>query len=46
MANFVTRKPTGRPSFPIILLAGVEGSGKTWAAVEATGLPLIDRAFH
>ncbi|BAM26701.1 AAA family ATPase [Corynebacterium ulcerans] len=45
MANFVTRKPTGRPSFPIILLAGVEGSGKTWAAVEATGLPLIDRAF-
>lgn len=40
-----TRKPTGRVAFPIILLAGVEGSGKTWAAAEATGIDFIDRAF-
>lgn len=40
-----TRKPTGKASYPLILLAGGEGSGKTWAAVEATGMPTVDRAF-
>ncbi|MBV7292331.1 hypothetical protein [Corynebacterium sp. TAE3-ERU16] len=43
--QFQTRRPTCQPSWPLIILAGVEGSGKTWAAVEATGLPHIDRAF-
>ena len=43
--QFTTRKPSGKPGFPLVLLAGVEGSGKTWAAAEATGLPDVDRAF-
>lgn len=29
----------------MIMLAGVEGSGKTWAAAEATGMPIIGRSF-
>ena len=33
------RKPSGKPSWPIILLAGCEGGGKSWAAAEATGSP-------
>lgn len=40
-----TRKPTGKVAWPIILLAGGEGSGKTWAAAEASGIEYIDRAF-
>lgn len=40
-----TRKPTGKASYPLILLAGGEGSGKTWAAVESTAMPTVDRAF-
>lgn len=45
MNDYRTRKPTGQVSWPIIVLAGVEGGGKTWAAAEATGAELIDRAF-
>lgn len=33
------RKPSGKPSWPIVLLAGCEGGGKSWAAAEATGSP-------
>lgn len=43
--QFQTRKPTGKASFPLIVLSGVEGSGKTWAAVEATSMEAVDRAF-
>lgn len=39
------RKPTGRTAWPFILLAGVEGGGKTWAAVEATTMEEVHRAF-
>lgn len=45
MMNFTTRKPSCRASFPLILLAGIEGAGKTWAAVEATAVSAVDRAF-
>ncbi|MCI2421093.1 hypothetical protein MOQ72_26980 [Saccharopolyspora sp. K220] len=31
-----TRKPTGRPSWPLILIEGGEKTGKTWAAAELT----------
>lgn len=31
------RKPSGKPSWPVVLLAGCEGGGKSWAAAEATG---------
>lgn len=45
MTELRTRRPTGQVSWPIIILAGVEGGGKTWSAVEATSMELIDRAF-
>ncbi|WP_288855658.1 AAA family ATPase [uncultured Corynebacterium sp.] len=45
MQNFTTRKPSCKASFPLMLLAGVEGAGKTWAAIEATGMEQADRAF-
>lgn len=45
MSEFRTRRPTGRASYPIVLLAGVEGGGKSWAAAEATGLPYFKRSF-
>lgn len=45
MMNFKTRKPSCKASFPLVLLAGVEGAGKTWAAVESTAMPTVDRAF-
>lgn len=31
-----TRRPTGKPGWPIILLAGIEKAGKTYAAAVAT----------
>lgn len=40
-----TRKPTGRASYPTILLAGVAGGGKTWAAVEASAMEQVHRTF-
>lgn len=45
MTELRTRRPTGQVSWPIIILAGVEGGGKTWSAVEATSMDLIDRSF-
>ncbi|WP_058629185.1 AAA family ATPase [Microbacterium testaceum] len=41
-----TRKPTGRPSWPILLLAGREGAGKTFAALSASASPLVGRALY
>lgn len=41
-----TRKPTGLPSWPIVLLAGVEKSGKTWAAIAASSSPLIGSTLY
>lgn len=40
-----TRKPTGRAPWPIVLLAGAEKAGKSWAAAEATGHPLVRDAY-
>ena len=40
-----TRRPTGKPPWPIVLLAGVEGSGKSYKAAEATGSDLVGRSF-
>lgn len=40
-----TRQPSGKVSYPLVLLAGEAGSGKTWAAVEATAMEEVDRAF-
>lgn len=43
--QFKTMKPTGKPSWPTILLAGIEGSGKSWTAATASGLDLFGRTF-
>ncbi len=41
-----TRQPTGEPSWPILLLAGREKAGKSWAAVAASASDLIGRALY
>lgn len=45
MTEFTTRRPTGLPAWPIALIAGVEKSGKTWRAVEASASKMIHRTF-
>lgn len=39
------RRPSGKPSWPVVLLAGIEGSGKSWAAAEATAMERIGSSF-
>jgi hypothetical protein len=43
--TLTTRKPTGLPSWPILLMAGREGTGKSWAAAEASASDLISRTL-
>lgn len=40
-----TRKPTGLPAWPLILLAGGEKCGKSYAAAQASSSELVDRTF-
>lgn len=40
-----TRKPTGKPPWPLVLLAGVEKSGKSYSAAAFSASDLIDRTF-
>lgn len=40
-----TRTPTGLPSWPIGLIAGVEGSGKSWKLAEASASDMIHRTL-
>jgi hypothetical protein len=40
-----TRRPTGLPSWPMLLLAGSEKSGKSWSCAEASGSELVGRTF-
>jgi hypothetical protein len=40
-----TRKPTGLPSWPLILVEGPEKSGKSWAAAEFTASDRISQAY-
>lgn len=40
-----TRKPTGKPSWPVLLLAGGEKCGKSYAAAALSASDLIDRTF-
>lgn len=40
-----TRKPTGLPSWPIMLIAGTEKSGKSYAAAAASASDLIGRTL-
>lgn len=43
--TITTRKPTGRVAFPFLLLTGEAGSGKTWSAVEASGMEEVGSAW-
>lgn len=40
-----TRKPTGKPSWPTILVEGDEKAGKTWACAVFTGSPRVGQAY-
>jgi hypothetical protein len=40
-----TRKPSGLPSWPITLLAGVEKSGKSYTSAQASASDLVGRTF-
>ena len=40
-----TRRPTGRPSWPLTLAAGGEGSGKSYLAALASASDLIGRTY-
>lgn len=40
-----TRQPTGKPSWPILLLAGAEKTGKSYASAVASSSPFIGRTF-
>lgn len=40
-----TRKPTGKPGWPMLLIAGVQKSGKTYALAEASASDLVGRTF-
>ncbi len=40
-----TRRPTGKPSWPFLLVAGREGAGKSWACAQASASDLIGRTL-
>lgn len=40
-----TRQPTGKPPWPMLLLAGGEKAGKTYSAAEASGSDLVGRSL-
>lgn len=40
-----TRQPTGRPGWPILLIAGVEKAGKSYAAAAASASDLIGQTY-
>lgn len=40
-----TRRPTGKPSWPILLIAGVEKAGKSYSAAALSASTLIDRTL-
>lgn len=41
-----TRKPTGKASWPLVLLAGREKCGKSFTASKFSGSDLVDRTFY
>ena len=43
--SLTTRKPTGKPAWPMVLIAGTEKSGKSYACAAASASDLIDRTF-
>lgn len=43
--TIVTRKPSGKPSWPALLIAGQEKTGKSWACAQASASPKIARTL-
>lgn len=43
--TLTVRKPTGLPAWPVLLLAGVEKSGKTYAAAQASASDMIGHTY-
>ena len=43
--SLTTRRPTGKPAWPILLIAGGEKAGKTYSAAEASASPLVGRTL-
>lgn len=43
--TLTTRKPTGKPSWPILLIAGAEKAGKSWACAQASSSELVGRTL-
>lgn len=44
--ELITRKPTGKPPWPLTLLAGGEKSGKSWAAAQFSASQMVGRTFY
>lgn len=40
-----TRRPSGKPSWPIVLIAGAEKAGKSWACAAASASDLVGRTL-
>lgn len=45
MTALQTRQPSGKPPWPMLLIAGGEKSGKSYAAAEASASKLVDRTL-
>jgi hypothetical protein len=45
LPKLTTRKPTGKPAWPILLIAGAEKAGKSYACAEASSSSLIARTL-
>lgn len=43
--TYTTRRPTGAVPWPMLLVAGMDKAGKTYAAAEASGSPLVGRTL-
>ena len=43
--TLTTRKPTGLPAWPILLIAGVPKAGKSYACAAASASPLVGRTL-
>lgn len=44
--KLATRKPTGKPTWPMLLLAGAQKTGKSYSSAVFSASDLIDRMFY
>lgn len=43
--TLILRDPTGKPPWPLTLIAGMQKAGKSFAAAQASASPLVDRTI-